>query len=196
MAPPRKHDTDAILDAARALVLRSGPRSAGVAAIAAESGAPVGTLYHRFGSRDAILAAAWLRSLRRFQERALVAAASDDDPIESGAAMAAATVAFARDLPEDARLLLGIRRDDLLDSGTGPEVREELAAINSPLEDELRRVARGIAGRADARRYDAVMRAIVDVPYAAVRRHGWDATLPGWLEEDVHGAARALLERI
>ena len=79
MAPPRKHDSDGILDAARTLVLRDGPRAASVAAIARESGAPVGTLYHRFGSRDAVLAAAWLRALERFQAGAL-AAGADPDP--------------------------------------------------------------------------------------------------------------------
>ncbi|KKC02727.1 helix-turn-helix domain-containing protein, partial [Mycobacterium nebraskense] len=67
MAPPRKHETDVILDAARALVLAGGPRAASVAAIAKTSGAPAGTLYHRFGNRDGILTAAWLRALERFQ---------------------------------------------------------------------------------------------------------------------------------
>ena len=86
MAPPRKHDTDLILDAARALVLRDGPRAAGVAAIAAESGAPVGTLYHRFGSRDGVLAAVWLRALERFQARCLDAAATAHDAREAGVA--------------------------------------------------------------------------------------------------------------
>ena len=75
MAPPRKHGTDVILDAARTLVLDGGPRAASVAAIAKVSGAPAGTLYHRFGSRDGILAAAWLRALERFQARALTAEA-------------------------------------------------------------------------------------------------------------------------
>lgn len=42
MAPPRKHETDAILDATRALVLAEGPRAASVAAIAKVSGAPAG----------------------------------------------------------------------------------------------------------------------------------------------------------
>ena len=67
MAPPRKHTTDEILDAARAIVQRDGPRAASVKAIAAASGAPVGTLYHRFGSRDGLLVAVWLRALERFQ---------------------------------------------------------------------------------------------------------------------------------
>jgi AcrR family transcriptional regulator len=59
MAPPRKHQTDVILDTTRALVLADGPRAAGVAAIAKASGAPAGTLYHRFGNRNGIVAAAW-----------------------------------------------------------------------------------------------------------------------------------------
>ena len=94
MAPPRKHDTDAILDAARALVLTAGPRAASVAAIAKASGAPTGTLYHRFGNRNGILAAAWLRALDRFQSRAIAAAA--DSPVETAVAVAVSFVCFAR----------------------------------------------------------------------------------------------------
>ena len=103
MAPPRKHETDVILDAARALVLDGGPRTASVAAIAETSGAPAGTLYHRFGNRDGILTAAWLRALERFQARAL--AADGDTPAGVAVAMAVAAVGFARARPEDARLL-------------------------------------------------------------------------------------------
>lgn len=100
MAPPRKHDTDRILDAARTIALRDGPRATSVAAIAAESGAPAGTLYHRFGSRDRVLQEAWLRALGRFQAEVLAAAdlgvppgagapadgapAGDGDPVGDG----------------------------------------------------------------------------------------------------------------
>ena len=105
MAPPRKHETDVILDAARALVLAGGPRAASVAAIAKASGAPAGTLYHRFGNRDGILAAAWLRALERFQSRAMAARG----PMHAGRHRrrdGRAAISFARELPEDARLLL------------------------------------------------------------------------------------------
>src|SRR5947209_17561957 len=113
MAPPRKHETDVILDAARALVLDGGPRAASVAAIAKSSGAPAGTLYHRFGNRDGILAAAWLRALERFQARAMAAGTDADAPMESAVAMAVAAISFTRELPEDARLLLTMRPGDL-----------------------------------------------------------------------------------
>ncbi len=193
MAPPRKHDTDLILDAARALVLRDGPRAASVAGIARESGAPVGTLYHRFGSRDGVLAAAWLRAVERFQQDAL-AAASHPDPLEAAVAVAASQIRFARSQPEDARLLLTLRRDDLLDADPDDTFRASLDRINAPLVATLARLARSLWGRADARAMDALSRAVVDLPNAAIRRQGRDGhALPAWLEDDVAGAARVLL---
>src|SRR5947209_9644226 len=127
MAPPRKHETDVILDAARALVLGGGPRAASVAAISEASGAPAGTLYHRFGNRDGILTAAWLRALERFQQRAM--AANGDTAEDTAVAMAVAAVGFAREYAEDARLLLTLRPGDLLDGEPAAAFRDTLAAM-------------------------------------------------------------------
>jgi AcrR family transcriptional regulator len=195
MAPPRKHSTDDILDAARALVLAEGPRAASVAAISQASGAPVGTLYHRFGSRDGLLAAAWFRALERYQAIALAAeAAHRDDPVEAGVALAASVLSFAAAEPDDARLLLAVRRADLLDGDDGA-LRERLYRGNEPLREALRRIARARYGRADARAVERVMRAVVDLPAAAIRRHvrGDGRPLPSWLAGDVAAATRALL---
>ena len=75
----------------------------------------------------------------------------------------------------------------------GAALQERLDAINVPLEAELRRIARGLGGRTGARALDAVRRAAVDLPYAAVRRHVGTEAMPSWLERDVGAAARALL---
>ncbi len=193
MAPPRKHDTDRILDAARAIVLRDGPRAASVAAIARESGAPAGTLYHRFGSRDKVLAAAWLRALGRFQQGAL-AAAEIPEPLEAAVAMASSHVRFAGEWPQDARLLLTLRREDLLDADPDHALSERLAAMNAPLEGALKRLARSL-NATNRRSSDAVVRAVVDLPNATLRRHmRSEGPLPAWLESDVATAARRLLE--
>ena len=191
MAPPRKHETDAILDATRALVLTHGPRAASVAAIAKASGAPAGTLYHRFGNRNGVLAAAWLRALSRFQSRAMAAEGASSS--EAAVAMGVAAVGFAREFPADARLLLTIRPSDLLDGEPDDEFRATLATMNAPLSERLRELARGIYGADDARAMDAMSRAVVDLPYAVVRRHADDAELPAWLEDDLAAAVRALL---
>ena len=196
MAPPRKHETDVILDAARALVLDGGPRAASVAAIAKASGAPAGTLYHRFGNRDGILTAAWLRALERFQTRAMAANSETalDTALETAVAMAVAGIGFARELPDDARLLLTIRPGDLLDGPPDAAFQETLAAMNAPLNERIGALARQLYGRSDRRCVDAVMRAVGDLPYAAIRRHAHDEPMPRWLEADVAESARAVLE--
>ena len=65
-----------------------------------------------------MLAAAWLRAVERFQQRALEAA-TEPDPLEAAVAMATTTVRFAREQPDDVRLLLAVRRGDLLDADPG-----------------------------------------------------------------------------
>ena len=191
MAPPRKHQTDVILDATRALVLADGPRAASVAAIAEASGAPAGTLYHRFGNRDGILTAAWLRALGRFQTR--IMAVSSDSVLDTAVAMAVATVRFARELPDDARILLTIRPGDLLDGEPSAAFRATVDEMNAPLVERVADLARKLYGRSTSRNVDAVSRAVVDMPYAVVRRHAHDDPMPSWLEPDISAAARALL---
>jgi AcrR family transcriptional regulator len=191
MAPPRKHQTDVILDAARTLVLADGPRAASVGAIAKASGAPAGTLYHRFANRDGILAAAWLRALGRFQSRALAATA--DTILESAVATAVAAIDFLRAVPDDARLLVALRPSDLLDGEPDDALRQTLAAQNAPLIERLDTFARELYGSSDPRCIDAVARAIVDLPYAVVRRHANSTPIPDWLEADVAAASRSLL---
>ena len=200
MAPPRKHETDVILDAARTLVLDGGPRAASVAAIAKSSGAPPGTLYHRFGNRDGILTAAWLRALERFQARAMAPETNTetntaaDTPAQTAVAMAVAAISFARELPEDARLLLTIRPADLLDGEPGTAFQQAIAAMNAPLNERIGGLARKLYGSSDPRSVDAVARAVADLPYAVVRRHAHDDPMPPWLEADVAASARAVLE--
>ncbi|BBX40371.1 TetR/AcrR family transcriptional regulator [Mycobacterium simiae] len=192
MAPPRKHETDVILDAARSLVLNGGPRAASVAAIAKSSGAPAGTLYHRFGNRDGILAAAWLRALQRFQAGAM--AVESHPPREAAVAMAVSAISFARAQPEDARLLLTIRPGDLFDEVPDAEFQQTVAAMNAPLLERVADLARKLYGRRDSRNVDAVLRAVSDLPYAVVRRHAHDDPMPSWLEADVAATVRAMLE--
>jgi hypothetical protein len=109
--------------------------------------------------------------------------------------MAGTQVSFAREQPEDARLLLTARRDDLLDADPDDEFRARLDGINAPLTTALTRLTKMLRRRADARGADAVTRAVLDLPNATIRRHVRDGgQLPGWLERDVEAAARRLLQ--
>lgn len=95
--------------------------------------------------------------------------------------------------PRTARLLLNLRPSDLLDGGPDAEFRATLAEMNAPLIEHVRRITDALFGRDGERETDAVTRAIVDLPYAALRRHAHAPSLPDWLEDDVTAAARTLL---
>ena len=72
-------------------------------------GAPKGSFYHRFASRDALLGELWLKTVLAYQEGFVAA-------IEAGDGLAAAlhTPAWARLHLDDARLLLLYSRHDFV----------------------------------------------------------------------------------
>jgi AcrR family transcriptional regulator len=70
---------DQFSTAALSLVSEGGPKAVTVAAIAARTGAPVGSVYHRFPSREHLLAAAWLR-LAGSVQRGVVGRLEKGDP--------------------------------------------------------------------------------------------------------------------
>lgn len=196
MSRPRRHDDDRVLDATRELLLERGPRATSIRAIAARSGAPSGSLYHRFGSRDGIVAEAWTRAVRRFQV-GFLAALEHPEPGSAAADAAAWTFDFATRHPADARLLLAFRREDLLDADLPAELRAELRDLNLPIVEAVRGLARRLGVGRDARDAapEQVLFAVVDLPYAAVRRHLLGGGLPARLRADLRATARLIVEQ-
>ena len=130
---PERHPVDMILDASRDLVLRDGARGVTVDRIVAASGAPKGSVYHRFSTVDDLLAAMWLRAVRRSQDRFLQPLTASGDPIEAAIAAGLAIHDFACQDPADARLLAALRREDLVGEVTDPALTEALQEVNERL---------------------------------------------------------------
>jgi AcrR family transcriptional regulator len=166
---PELHPTDSILDAARGVVLEQGLGAATVAAIAESSGAPVGSIYHRFGSVDDLLTKMWIRAVRRSQAR-FAAAAEHPDPVEATVGAALSVYDFCVDHPADARLLLSFRREDLAGGRLDPDQITELEHLNEPVAAVVKNLARRLYGRASRRSLDRVITAVFDLPHGAVRR--------------------------
>ena len=168
---PRRplYSAEMILDAARTLVLDRGLSSATVGEIARVSGAPTGSIYHRFGSRDDLLARLWIRAVRRSQQAALDAARMED-PVAAAVAAAMSVYDFCDRNPADARLLLAYRREDMLQDAITQAVVHDLQELNRPVEQLLRRLAVALYGRATAAAVDRVALAAFDLPHGAVRR--------------------------
>jgi AcrR family transcriptional regulator len=183
---------DDFLDAVLRITGRDGAGAVTIAGVAAEVGAPVGSVYHRFASRDLLLARLWVRTIRRFQEP-FVAALTDEDPIAGADRAVIAVLTWVRAHPDEAGVLLLYRRDDLI-SRWPDELGPELAGLNDAAGDAIRDYARARYGRAGAARVERVTFALVDVPYAAVRRHlAAGRPLPASTDRHTLAAARAVL---
>jgi len=193
MGRPPKFSEDEILDAAMRVVATEGTRAATMARIAAAAGAPVGSLYHRFRSRELLLAHLWVRTVSHFQEGFVAALdAADIDGAGTGAALHG--VRWAREHLDEARVLLLHRRRDLA-AEWPDELGDELAALQDQLETAVTGHARRRYGTRGEEAVQRVQLALVDLPYAAVRRYvGAGQPPPESLDELVLTACRSILD--
>jgi AcrR family transcriptional regulator len=193
MGRPARFDADLLLDEALALAAEGGPEAVTMAAVAERAGAPSGSVYHRFAGRPALLAALWLRTVAAFQVAYL--AALDDasaDPREAAVGAARLVAAYSRAHPDAAAVLL--HGATAFGSADWPaDALAQARAHARDVDEALRRLAgrlglRGVEGR------ERVTLAVVDVPYAVVRRHlRAGGGVPPRAERQVAAAVAAIL---
>jgi AcrR family transcriptional regulator len=183
-----------MLDAARALLLQDGARATTIGAIAKASGAPVGSIYHRFGSRETLITKLWLRAVYRSQA-SFVAAMEQPDAREAAVAAALSIFDFCREHPADAQLRASFGREDLIGATpTGP-LADELAELNRPVERAVVEMAKRLYGTLTGQAFDRIMLAVFDLPYGATKRHLVRGTnLPTGLRHDLETAVRAVID--
>ena len=192
MARPSKYTADDILDGALHAVALHG-RQASVADISRATGVTTGSIYHRFSSRDELLARLWLRSIRRFQAGLLELAARED----AGPALvdsAVYVVSYCRENREKA-LAMTLWRQPAL-ARTGPEgVRQEALHVNDTYDAVIRELVARRYGRVTPHRMELVVAACQAVPYGLVRPHLAEGTpIPDWLDDVVRATAGATLD--
>jgi AcrR family transcriptional regulator len=169
MARPSKHDEKAILEAAAILVAAGGPRAATVGAICNAIGAPSGSIYHRFTTRDELLGRLWLDRAARFQD-AWVRALEEKDAVAAGLAAALSLPRVAREDFDGARIMLLHRRDDFLADGWPEAMKSEAKRLGDQAAKGISQMARRLFGRDTPATRQSAAFATVDIPYGAVRR--------------------------
>mgnify|MGYP001434277011 CR=1 FL=1 len=100
-----------------------------VTALREATGISIGSLYHRFRSREGVMAEAWLYAVRTFHMR-IMAAFAIDDVVQAGVQAALATPRFCRDEPDIALVLVCCRPSEFLNDQTPLSLREQLAHVN------------------------------------------------------------------
>jgi len=145
------------------------------------TGVSVGSLYHRYGSREELLACAWIDAVTAFQDQFLL-------ELESGAAnegerAAMATPRFCRDNPERARILVCCRREELI-SDTLPEpLTVQIQDINTDAAKRIKRFA-----KLQNYSLEACMFGLVAFPLGAVRLYLPNQKIPMSVDSYVKNA--------
>ncbi len=156
---------DEFMDAALKMVAQGGPGALTVSALASGMKAPIGSVYHRFPSRDVLMAELWIKAVEQFQSGFLEALA------RNGLLASLYTVEWVRKHPNEGRLLLLYRREELL-SGDWPEpLKEDVARLSRELDSGIRSFAEKRLGSLSEETLRRATFALVDVPLAAVRQH-------------------------
>ncbi|HET6287405.1 MAG TPA: TetR/AcrR family transcriptional regulator [Amycolatopsis sp.] len=168
MGRPPRHTADDFLDAAVRVFAAEGISGVTMSAVAREVGAPSGSIYHRFPGRPALLAAVWLRTVTRFQHGYLEAL-EQEPVIEAAIEAAAQVVRWCRVHPAEGKLLYGGDSALGVDDWSA-EDRARVEVTDRRLETAIAKVVRRLRPLT-GRSTDELMLALVDLPYAAVRRH-------------------------
>ncbi|MBA3867197.1 MAG: TetR/AcrR family transcriptional regulator [Solirubrobacterales bacterium] len=192
MGRPALHTTEELIDAALALAAASGPDAVTLSAVGRVSGAPSGSVYHRFESRSALLGHLWLRTTTRFQAGFLEALAAGP-ALEGCNAAARFVVGWSRRHVDESQVLLR-GAVDFAPQAWPAEVSRDVAARRGELESGLREAAERLSG-SSAGALERVIFATVDIPSAAVRRHRASPghRIPRSTEALVELAVRAIL---
>jgi len=164
-----KFTEDQIIDTAATLISVDGPDRLSIADVAERIGAPTGSIYYRFASRDLLMAHTWIRTVKRAQT-GFVEALVQPDPHTAAVDGALHIVRWSRSHFAEAKVLLLYRREDLA-SEWPKELGEELEQLNRPIERAMRALVRRLPDGSAVRVATAASFALIDVPYGAVRRY-------------------------
>lgn len=189
VARPAKFSDDDVLDAARDAVAAHG-RAASIAQIAATLGAPVGSIYHRFPSREHLMAGLWLRSIGEFHA-GLLAASEAVDARDALLRSALHVSRFCRREPATALALTLYRQPELL-AAAPSGLADRIRGVNDDVDAALEACLRRGWGPLTPRHYRLGMIASRQLPYGLVRPY-IGGEVPDWLDEVIEAGALGVI---
>src|ERR1700730_12203454 len=161
--PKRLFEDADFLAAACALGAASGPASVTVTSVTQRLGAPTGSFYHRFASRDVLLANVWLGTALAFQTGFVAAIKAGD-----GLAAALHTPIWVRSNFEEARAFLLYHRDDFAHGNWPQDLNVRVVRQGRRVDAAYKRLARDIFGGVGANALRLARFILAEVPKAAV----------------------------
>lgn len=160
------------LDAAIQIIAKDGLGALTIAALAKRVQAPVGSVYHRFPSRDALLAEVWLNIIEAFQSEFLAKLQED------GLGATLSCLQWVRLHPSEARIMLLYRIHDLMAGQWPPDLQKRARRLDKDLHEAVSAFTKQQFGSATKENIDRVIFAIYDAPIGIIRRYLRDNKVP------------------
>jgi AcrR family transcriptional regulator len=157
---------DSFTKAALEIVSREGPAGLTMAAVAKRVKAPVGSVYHRFPSRDILIAELWLQTVESFQEGFLELLEQ-----QNGLDATLYTSRWVREHMNEARLLLLHRREELMSEEWPAGLADRARRMARRLDRGIEHFTKTQLGEITDDNLRRTLFAVIDVPFAAVRGH-------------------------
>ena len=171
------------------LLAEHGLSGVNMASIAQKTSAPVGSVYHRFSSRELLLAELWVELIQSFQSEFI-------EKLKKGDLKKASlhTLEWVRANPNKAKVFLLHRREDLI-KGDWPEaLKERVEGLISRLNEALCEFTRKELGKATKKNLARITFCLIHVPTSAVRgilESG--EPVPGYYDQFVSETVEALI---
>lgn len=188
MAKRALYSSEDILAAAVSAVANRG-HAATVSDVTTILGAPSGSIYHRFPTREALFASAWIRCVHHFQD-SLATVMDIEDPLEAIVETGLLIPRFCRRHPAEARTLTLYRHAELL-ANPPKGLNDELTGLNDPVAAHITELTRRRFGEVSQRRLALIALACRETPYGMVRGYIGNQ-IPDWLDRPIAAAIAAV----
>ncbi len=188
MARIAQFSEEQILEAALDVVVNVGPRDATLAAVSTASGAPIGSIYHRFKSKEALMGRLWIETAEAFLTDYV--GACQHGP---GAAASEVVQWTSRTGPR-AKILLLHPSEAFVAEPTKSPLRNRFREHRALLQSVLHQNTKAWLGSNSIKKQNAVRLATVEMPMGAVRqRLSQGEEIPKYLGAWVACAAEAVI---
>lgn len=158
-----KHDD--FIKAAIRLIAELGPAALTISALSEQIKAPIGSVYHRFPSRNAILAELWLTIVESYQKEFLKILATD------GLQAALYGLQWVRKHPDEGRILLLYRREDIVTGKWPVDLQKRAQLLTKEMNEAIRQFTQKQFGRVTRETIDRTLYILRDAPGAIIRRY-------------------------
>jgi AcrR family transcriptional regulator len=154
------------IKAALKLIAEDGLGAVTVATLAKSINAPIGSVYHRFSSRELIMAELWLSCAENFQN-GFLEILHKHDPIQA----ALYTLRWVRENRLESRVLLLYRREEFMGSQWPDQVKERAIILLKSLNEGILDFTQITFGHISPENIEKVVFALIDTPLAAAKRY-------------------------